>query len=160
MQKAMLLAIILAIGFSPMFANAAGMNFSGGWILSERIPSFGSKTPNVLLVIKQAGNNFYVTRSMIDDERIIESHYTLDGTENINTEPNEAGLVTIRSTSKWNNGALVLEGLSIFAGPDKDVTTKWKTEYVLSDDGAVLTVIETHPTPFGEAVTSQIFIRR
>ncbi len=160
MQRAMLPAIVVAIGFSAMFVNAAGMDFSGDWILSERIPSFGTKTPNVLLVIKQTGNDFDVARNMIDDEKIIESHYTLDGTENINTKPNEAGLETIRSCSKWNNGTLVLEGTSTFTGPDKDVTTKWKTEYLLSEDGAVLTVIETHPTPFGEAVISQIFNRQ
>ena len=112
------------------------------------------------LVINHIGNYFEVTRSMIEDERTVESHYTLDGMENINTEPNAAGLVTIRSTSKWNNNTLVLEGSKTFAGPDGDVTTKWKTEYLISDDGSVLTVIETHPSPFGEAVISQIFNRQ
>ena len=112
--------------------------------------------------VSDAEGNIFLNpcSSMVDDEKIIESHYTPDGTENINTEPNEAGLITIRSTSKWNNGTLVLEGSSIFAGPDSDVTAKWKTEYLLSEDGAILTMIETHPTPFGEAVISQIFSRR
>jgi hypothetical protein len=148
------------VGFSMMLVNAADVDFSGDWILNERIPSFGAKTPRVLLVIKQTGNDFKVTRNIIDEDKIIESSYTLDGAENINTEPNAAGLVTIRSTSKWNNGALVLEGSSTFSGPNGDITSKWEKEYLLSDDGADLTVTETHPTPFGEAVISQIFSRK
>ncbi len=146
-------------GIKGIFA-AMAWRPSGNWILSKRIPSFGAKTPNVLLVIKQAGNHFNVTRSMVYDEEIRESRYTLDGTENINTEPNEASPVTIRSTSKWSNDALVLEGTSSFAGTDTEVITKWKTEYLLSDDGEILTVIETHQIPFGEAVISQIFHRQ
>ena len=160
MKKAILPAIFVAVGFSAMFVNAAETDFSGEWILSERIPSFGTKTPDVLLIINQTRDHFDVTRNMMDEEEIIESHYTLDGMENVNTEPDEAGPVTIRSTSKWSSGVLVLEGLSIFASSDKDVTTKWKTEYLLSDDGEVLTVIETHPTPFGETAISQIFKRK
>ena len=97
---------------------------------------------------------------MADEEKTIESHCTLDGAENTNTVANAAGPVTSRSTSKWNNTILVLEGSSTFEGPDKNVTTKWKTEYLLSDNGAELTVSETHQTPFGEAVISEVFSRK
>jgi hypothetical protein len=159
MNRIVLPATLVVVSFS-MTIRAASVDFSGNWFLSKLIPLFGAKTPNVLLVIKQTGNYLEVTRSMIDEEKTIEAHYTLDGAENINTESNAAGPVTIRSTSKWNNSTLVLEGSSTFAGPDKDVTSKWKTEYLLSEDGAFLTVTETHPTPFGEAVISQVFSRK
>ena len=161
MKKAMLLAIVVITGFSTVLVHADGVDFSGEWILSELVPLSGAaRIPHVSLVIKQTGNDLSVTRHMIDEDRTIESHYTLDGTENINIEANAAGPVTIRSISKWNNGALVLEGSSTFAGPNEDVTTKWKREYLLDDGGAVLTVTETLPTPFGEAVISRIFSRR
>jgi hypothetical protein len=92
--------------------------------------------------------------------KTIESNYTLDGRENINTEPNAAGPVTIRSTSKWIHGVLVLEGTRTFEGQDKNTTTKWKTEYLLSSGGTLLTVSETHQTPFGEVVISSTFSRK
>jgi len=160
MLKAMLLATVVTVSLSMMLVDAAGVNFSGDWVLRERVPSVGAKTPQVLLVINQTGNDFKVTRIMIDEDKIVESHYTLDGTENINTDLNEAGLVTIRSTSKWDNGVLVLEGSIIFENQDKDVTNKWKTEYLLSENGTALAVTETHQTPFGESVVSQIFSRK
>ena len=160
MLKAMLLATVVTVSLSMMLVDAAGVNFSGDWVLRERVPSVGAKTPQVLLVINQTGNDFKVITIMIDEDKIIESHYTLDGTENINTDLNEAGLVTIRSTSKWDNGVLVLEGSIIFENQDKDVTNKWKTEYLLSENGTALAVTETHQTPFGETVISQIFSRK
>ena len=140
--------------------NSAGIDFSGTWVLSENIPSFGIKTPNVLLVIEHTGNVFNVTRVTIDGDKTVESQYTLDGAENINTETNAAGETIIQSISTWNNSVLVLEGTSTFAGTDEDVTTKWKTEYRLSENGAVLTATRTHQTPFGEAVITEVFTRK
>jgi hypothetical protein len=160
MLKAMLLATVVTASLSMVLVDAAGVDFSGDWVLKERIPSGGAKTPQVLLVSNQTGNDFKVITIMIDEDKIIESHYTLDGTVNVNTDLNEAGLVTIRSTSKWDNGALVLEGSITFENQDKDVTNKWKTEYLLSENGTALAVTETHQTPFGETVISQIFSRK
>jgi hypothetical protein len=160
MQKTMLLATAVAVSLSMILVDAAEVDFSGHWVLRERIPSDGAKTPQVMLVINQTGNDFNVTRIIVDEDKIIESHYTLDGTENINTDQNEAGLVTIRSTSKWDNGALVLEGSITVENPDNNVTNKWKTEYLLSENGSALAVTETHQTPFGETVISQIFSRK
>jgi hypothetical protein len=160
MKRAMLLSSFVAFGFSMMLVYAAGVDFSGEWILSERIPSFGGEIPQVSLVIEQTGNDLKITRSMIEEDKTIESYYTLDGSENLNTEPNAAGPVTIRSTSKWENGVLVLEGSSIFADPDEVVTTKWKIEYQLTENGETLAATKTIPTPFGDAVVSEIFIRK
>jgi hypothetical protein len=159
MRKIVLVVTIVMFTLS-IAAEAAGVDFSGNWVMTDRIPSFGMPAPNVSLLIKQTGNDLAVTLNMPDEEKTVESHYTHDGAENINTVPNAAGPVTIRSTSKWNNSTLVLEGVSIFEGPDKTVTTKWKTEYLLSENGALLTVSETHQTPFGEAVISEAFKRK
>jgi hypothetical protein len=161
MKKIALLATIIMIGFSMMCVQGAGADFSGNWVLTKLIPSLiGVPIPNASLVIKQGGNDLEVIRKLADEEKSIKSHYTLDEAENINTEPNAAGTVTIRSTSKWNNGTLVIEGSSTFEGPAKNVTGKWKTEYLLSDNGAVLTVSKTIQTPFGEIVTSEVFNRK
>jgi hypothetical protein len=160
MRKTMLLATIVISCFSMALAEGAGVDFSGNWILTKRVPSFGAPVPNVSLVIKQTDNDLAITQNVVDEEKIIESHYTLDGAANVNTEPNAAGPMTIRSTSKWNNGTLVLEGLSTFEGPKKNATTKWKTEYQLSDNGTLLTVSKTIQTPFGEAVVSEAFSRK
>ena len=160
MRKAMLLAAVLTVGFSVTLVSGAGADFSGKWILSEVNPSFVAEIPNVLLVIEQTGNVFKVIRVTVDEDKTVESQYTLDGAENINTEPNVAGQATIRSTSTWNNSVLVLEGSSTFTGPDKDVTTTWKTEYLLSEIGEVLTVAKTRQTPFGEVVITEVFTRK
>ena len=160
MKRSTLVAAIAVVGFSLTFGMAAEVNFSGDWVLSRRIPSFGAKTPNVILAIRQMGNDFAVTRTLMDEDQTIESHYTLDGNENINIVPNAAGRLAVHSTSTWKDGVLVLEGWSTFAGPEKDVITKWKMEYALSDNGDILTTTETHPTPFSEAVISQVFNRK
>jgi hypothetical protein len=160
MRKIALLATIVMFGFSMMLVESAGVDFSGNWILTKRIPSLGAPVPSVSLVIKQAGSDFAVIRNVGGEDKTIELRYTLDGAENINIESNAAGPVTIRSTSTWNNSTLVLEGSSTFEGPDKNDTTKWKTEYLLSDNGAVLTVSRTIPTPFGEVVRSEVFSRK
>ena len=160
MRKIVLLVIIVMVGFSMTLVEAASVDFSGNWVLTKRIRSLGTPVPNVLLVIKQTGNDLAVARIVSDEEKIIESHYTLDGAENTNTESNAAGPVTIRSTSKWNSNTLVIEGSSTFEGPEKTVTNKWKTEYLLSDNGAVLTVSKTIQTPFGEVVASEVYSRK
>lgn len=140
--------------------KSADVEFSGNWVLTKRIPSLGAPPPNVLLVIKQTGNDLTVTQNDIDAEKTIESHYTLDGAENVNSESNAAGPVTIRSTSKWSNSTLVIEGSNTFVGTDNTVTSKWMREYSLSENGAVLTVSEMHQTPFGPAVISLVFSRK
>jgi len=160
MRKSVFLATIVMIGLSVMFVEGAGLDFSGNWVLTKRIPSLGFPVPNVLLVVRQTGNDLAITQNMTDEEKTVELHYTLDGAENINTEPNEAGSVIIRSTSKWNNNTLVIEGSNTFDGGDRSRTTKWKTEYLLSDDGAALTVSKTIRTPFGEVVVSEVFSRK
>ncbi len=161
MRKIVLLAAIVIVVWSAIPVEGAGVDFSGNWILTKRIPNpFGTPVPNVSLIIKQTGNDLDLTQNMADQEQIVESHYTLDGEENINTEPNAAGPVTIRSTSKWNNSTLLVEGSRTFEGPNKTDTTTWKTEYLLSDNGTVLTVSKTIKTPFGEVVVSEVFSRK
>jgi hypothetical protein len=160
MKKIVLLAAITIVCISVTFVESADVEFSGNWILTKRIPSFGEQTPNVVLVIKQNGNDLTVTKNDVDAEKIVESHYTLDGTENVNTEFPLTGPMTIRSTSSWNNSTLVLKGSSTFEGPDKKVTNKWETEYQLSENGAVLTVSRMIKTPFGEVVVSEVFSRK
>ena len=160
MRRIVILASIAMIS-SMTLVKGAGVDFTGNWALTKRIPSpFGGSVENVALIIKQTGNDLYETRNMPDQKKTIESHYTLDGAENINTEPNAAGPVTIRTTSKWNNNTLVLQGSSTFEGPDKTDTKPWKTEYLLSDDGTALTVSKTIKTPFGEIVVSEVFSRK
>lgn len=160
MRKAILPATAVAIVLSVTLVNGAGVDFSGTWTLSEIIPSFGGGIPNVQLDIEQIGNFFKVIRVTIDEDKTVESLYTLDGEENINIEPIADGLATIRSTSTWKNDVLILEGSSSAAGPDNNVTTKWKAEYLLSENAGFLTVTRTHQTPFGEAVITEVFTRK
>jgi hypothetical protein len=183
MQKTVLYATIAIIGLSIMPVQGAGVDFSGEWILTRITPSpgAGAQVPNVTLIITQTGNGLVVIRNAADEgtapesintpfgsiirnaddrQKSIEYHYTLDGAESINTEPNAAGPVIIRSTSRWNNNTLVLEGTSTFEGSDKSLTTKWKREYLLSDNGAALAVSKTVKTPFGEVAISEIYLRK
>jgi hypothetical protein len=161
MRNIVLLVSIAIIALSMTPVKGAGADFSGDWILAKRTPSpFDIPVPDVILIIKQTSNDLDITRILADDEKTIESHYTLDGSENVNIEPNTAGPITIRSTSKWNNNTLIIEGSSAFEGPDKTDTTPWKMEYMLSSNGAVLTVSRTVKTPFGEVVVSEVFSRK
>jgi hypothetical protein len=160
MKKTGFIAAIVVIGFSITPVRSAGLDFSGNWVLARMTPSYGGPVPNVSLVIKQSDNDLEIVENTADQEKIIQSHYTLDGAENINTEPNAAGTVTIRSTSRWNNNTLVFEGSSTFEGAAQKTSTKWKKEYLLSDNGMVLTVSKTIQTPFGEIVISEVFSRK
>ena len=114
----------------------------------------------IALDIVQSGNEFVVTQTgVLDGEKTTEeSKYTLDGAENVNTKSNAPGPpTTIRSTSSWNNGILILQGTSTSVGPEGDVVRRWEREYFLSADHTALTVRETHPTPFGDAVVSRVY---
>jgi hypothetical protein len=161
MRKMMLLATIVIVGLPATRVKGAGVDFSGNWVLTKRIPNpLGAPVPNVSLIIRQNGIDLEVTQHIADREKTVESHYTLDGAENINTESNAAGPVAVRSKSRWNSSTLVLEGSRTFEGPKKTETTQWKTEYLLSDAGAVLTLSTTIKTPFGEVVVSEVFSRK
>ncbi len=158
MRKGVVLSLLLICGV--IFAQQTE-NFSGHWVLVKTMP-VRANPGNITLDIMQSGNEFVVTQTAaLDGEKTTEeSKYTLDGAENVNTKSNAPGPpTTIRSTSSWNNGILTLQGSSTSVGPEGDVVSPWKREYFLSADHAALTVSITQPTPFGDAIISQIFGR-
>jgi hypothetical protein len=158
MRKGIGLVLMLICGV--VFAQQTE-NFSGHWVLAKTMPINTVKVPgSFTLDIMQSGNEFAVTQTAaLDGEKTTEeSKYTLDGTENVNIKSNEPGPpTTIRSTSSWNNGILTLQGSSTSVGPEGDVVRPWKREYFRSADHTVLSVRETIPTPFGDAVVSQVY---
>jgi hypothetical protein len=160
MNKKIILAGFAVVFLAGVYSYAGLVDFSGNWVLSKSLPR-ASAPGTIKLGIRQSGNDLVIVQTTIRDgeSSSLEARYTLDGSENTNIEPNTAGDITIKSKSRWNNGTLVLEGSSTFAGPNGDVSTKWKREYSLSADGTTLTLVETHPTPFGEAVITKLFTR-
>ncbi len=156
MRREIVLILLLICGV--VFAQQTA-NFSGHWMLTKTLPFLAANPGDVTLDIVQAGNDFVVTQTtVVDGEKTtVESKYTLDGTENVNTKSDARGRATIRSNSSWNNEILTLQGSITRNSPGGDVVNPWKTEYFLSADHAALTVRETHSTPFGDAVISQVY---
>ncbi len=158
MKKRLMLSGIAIVLLTCIVAYAASPDFSGDWVLSKTLP-YGGAQGTIKLAIRQSGNDLVIARTTARDREsgTLEARYTLDGAENTNIEPNAAGDITIKTKSRWDKGTLVLEGSSLFTGPNGDIVRKWKQEYSLSADGSTLTLGETHPTPFGDAVTTQLF---
>ena len=158
MRRGIVLFLLLAGGV--VFAQQTE-NFSGHWVLAKTTP-FATNPGNATLDIAQSGNDFAVTEATVVDGKkaTVESRYTLDGVENVNTRSNTVGPpTTVRSTSSWNNGILTLQGTSTSVGKEGEVVRPWEREYFLSADRAALTVRVTESTPFGEAVVSQVYGR-
>jgi len=74
--------------------------------------------------------------------------YQLDGTESVNVN----GSVTLRTTSRWEDGRLVTEGTQTVSTGQADVTAMFLEVRTLTADGTM--VIETTRTIEGRAPTT------
>ncbi len=175
-------AVFIVLGLC-MVAMAA-TDFSGTWALDRARsdqPQFGrgggggggqggqrgERTET--LVIKQAGNDFVVTRKVTRGGQEMPpsvQKFTLDGKENKNVmqfggrgggEGRTSEMVT---KSKWNGTTLVIEGTQKMSTPGGDFDIGIKSEYALSEGGKTLTITTTRSQPDRDTTMKQVYTKK
>jgi hypothetical protein len=148
-------AIFLALGLAAalILVGAEGKpNFSGEWKLNLSKSEFGpfpapnSRTDKI--DHKDPNLKINTTSSGQQGEISVDLAYTTDGKESTNTIRGNP----VKSTVKWEGGALLIDSKGTFGGNDVQIKDKW----TLSEDGKTLTINRHFTSQMGEADQKQM----
>lgn len=156
---------VLAFLASMGATASAPPNFSGTWVM-DRSRSIGLP-PGMeqTMTVSQSGDKIEIETKLTtaQGERIIKDTYTLDGKEAEFTPQGPNGPVGKgKRTARWlprGNGILVSEETTQET-PKGVVTSQLVRKWILSPDGATLTIDMYHDNPNGSYETKRIFIKK
>ena len=131
-------------------------NFSGEWTMVPAKSDFGMMPAPTSAVQKIAHTDpaLTVVNTQTSDQGsfTIESAYTTDGKECVN----KGRMGEVKSTLRWDGGALVIESKADFQGSPVTITNKW----TLSDDGKILTVNTHFASSMGEGDAKVVYEKK
>ena len=140
-----LVIAVLALSAGTL-AGQAKPNFSGEWTMVPAKSDYGMMPAptNAVQKITHADPALTVVNTQTSDQGsfTIESTYTTDGKECVN----KGRMGDVKSTLKWDGGALVIESKADFQGNPVTITNKW----TLSEGGKILTVNTHFASSMGE----------
>jgi hypothetical protein len=165
-RKLMMSSItVLALVVSMGVAAAQKPNFSGTWVM-DRSRSIGLP-PGMeqTMTVTQTGDKIELETKLItaQGERVIKDSYTLDGKEADFTPQGPTGPSGKgKRKATWlprGNGIVVNEEATT-EGEKGPVTTGLVRKWILSPDGATLTIDMYYDGPNGSYETKRIFLKK
>ena len=166
MRHTRMTGIVVAVVFSlGLVALADKPDFSGSWALDKDHSIGLPPGMDQMMTVVQSGDKIELETKLVtaQGERVVKDVYTLDGKEAEFTPQGPQGPAGKgKRTAKWlprGNGIVVNEESTVETdkGPvTQQLTRKW----ILSPDGATLTIDMYHDTPRGQFETKRIFVRK
>ncbi|MGB7925881.1 MAG: hypothetical protein WCF57_21760 [Pyrinomonadaceae bacterium] len=157
---------VLVLAVCASVAAAQRPDFSGAWEM-DRSRSI-SLPPGMqqFMIVKQTGDRIDLETKLVtaQGERIIKDSYTLDGKEAEFTPQGATGPTNGKGKRKgtWlprGNGIVVNEEVTT-EGEKGPVTTGLVRKWILSPDGATLTIDMYYDGPNGSYETKRIFLKK
>ncbi|RPI20846.1 MAG: hypothetical protein EHM61_26155 [Acidobacteria bacterium] len=150
-----LIAIVLTLTLCSVVA-AAKPNFTGDWKMVAAKSDFGQMPPPSKFEEKIAHTDPQLKVSMVFvsemGEMALDSNYTTDGKECVNTSP----MGESKSTANWDGDSLVIVTKMDMQGNEITITNRW----TLSADGATLTVNGHFSSSQGEGDTKIVMEKK
>jgi hypothetical protein len=158
------LTLCFAIGVCVL--ALAVPNFSGTWVgdTTKNDPGAAAGGRAVgqpaslesIMIVKHEGDSLQVD-TRLGDRPSVQVKYRLDGNEH--TLPSERGGDLVYK-SKWDGEKLVIEGMRTVATPFGTTEIKTKEEWMLSDNGQVLTVVTTTSDLRGDRTQKKVYNKK
>lgn len=146
--------------------SAQGVNYSGNWALdkakSDLQGRMNESLRSMTLVIEQSGNDLSAEfQSSFGDRESSDKMVLTIGGEQVSRQ-GMMGRGTTKSKAQWSTDSknLIIVSESTFEGPNGTMNMKTTDTYILSADGATLTINRASETPRGARSSTLVFAKK